>query len=41
MSAWSVGTYIDGVAAAGKAVYDIPMYQNAWLMEVRRLDSDG
>jgi len=39
MSAWSVGTYIDGVAAAGKAVYNIPMYQNAWLMEVRRLDS--
>jgi hypothetical protein len=39
MSAWGVGSYIDGVAAAGKAVYNIPMYQNVWLMEVRRLDS--
>ena len=39
MSAWSIGSYIDGVAAAGKAVYNIPMYQNVWLMEVRRLDS--
>ena len=27
--AWSIATYIDGVAEAGKAVYDIPMYINA------------
>ena len=39
MSAWGIGSYIDEVAAAGKAIYDIPMYQNVWLMEVRRLDS--
>ena len=27
-SAWSIATYIDAVAEAGKAVYDIPMYIN-------------
>jgi hypothetical protein len=32
MSAWSIATYIDGVAEAGKAVYDIPMYINVWMM---------
>ena len=32
MSAWSIATYIDRVAEAGKAVYDIPMYINVWMM---------
>jgi hypothetical protein len=30
MTAWSIAGYIDAVAAAGKAVYDIPMFINAW-----------
>lgn len=29
--AWNYARYIDKVAAAGKAEYDIPMYVNAWL----------
>lgn len=33
MTAWSIATYIDGVAAAGQAVLDIPMYINVWLGE--------
>ncbi len=33
MTAWSIATYIDGLAAAGKAVHDIPMYVNVWLGE--------
>ena len=33
MTAWSISTYIDGVAAAGQTVYDIPMYINVWLGE--------
>ena len=28
--AWRYSTFIDRVAAAGKAEYDIPMYANAW-----------
>ena len=28
---WSLARYIDGVAEAGKAVYDIPMFINLWL----------
>jgi hypothetical protein len=39
VSAWAVARYIDSVAEAGQAVYDIPMYMNVWLMEVRRGDS--
>jgi len=31
MSAWSIATYIDALAEAGKAIYDIPMYVNVWL----------
>lgn len=31
MSAWSIATYIDGLAEAGQASYDIPMYINVWL----------
>ncbi|MGD1040292.1 MAG: DUF5597 domain-containing protein [Dehalococcoidales bacterium] len=33
MTAWSIAGYIDAVAAAGKAIYDIPMYINVWMME--------
>ena len=33
MTAWSFATYIDSVAKAGKAVYDIPMYINVWVMQ--------
>jgi Domain of unknown function (DUF5597)/Beta-galactosidase len=29
--AWHYGSYIQAVAAAGKAEYDIPMYVNTWL----------
>jgi len=35
LSAWSIARYIDSVAAAGKAVYDIPMFINVWLRESR------
>jgi hypothetical protein len=31
-SAWHVGRYVDAVAAAGKEVYPLPMYANAWLV---------
>jgi hypothetical protein len=31
MYTWSIAKYIDGVAEAGKAVYDIPMFINLWL----------
>lgn len=30
-TAWSIATYIDRLAEAGKAVYNIPMYVNVWL----------
>lgn len=30
-TAWSVAGYIDFIAAAGKAVYDLPLYANVWL----------
>lgn len=33
LSAWSIARYIDAIAEAGKAVYDIPMYVNVWLGE--------
>jgi len=29
--AWHFAKYVDGVVAAGKAEYPIPMYVNAWL----------
>ena len=41
MTAWSIANYIDGVAEAGKAVYDIPMYINVWLMEQREWSMAG
>lgn len=31
--AWRYSTYINKVAAAGKAEYNIPMYANAWLQQ--------
>jgi len=33
MTAWSIASYIDSIAQSGKAVYNIPMYINVWLME--------
>ena len=33
MTAWSIAKYIDSIAESGKAVYNIPMYDNVWLME--------
>jgi hypothetical protein len=33
MTAWSIATYIDRLAEAGKAVVDLPMYVNVWLGE--------
>jgi beta-galactosidase GanA len=33
MTAWSIGRYIDRLAEAGKAIYDLPMYANVWLGE--------
>ncbi len=33
MTAWSIARYIDSIAGAGKAFYDIPMYINVWLGE--------
>ena len=33
MTAWGIATYIDEIAKAGKAIHDIPMYVNVWLIE--------
>ena len=33
MTAWSIASFINEVAKAGKAVYDIPMFVNVWCME--------
>ena len=33
LTAWSIACYIDSLAEAGKAVYDLPMYINVWLGE--------
>jgi hypothetical protein len=33
MTAWSIGRYIDSLALAGLAVYQIPVYVNVWLRE--------
>ncbi|MGC9522227.1 MAG: DUF5597 domain-containing protein [Anaerolineae bacterium] len=33
MTAWSIARYIDRLAEAGKAIYDLPMYLNVWLGE--------
>lgn len=34
LTAHSIARYIDDIAAAGKAVYDIPLYANVWLGEM-------
>jgi beta-galactosidase GanA len=31
MTAWSFATYMDSVAEAGKAIYDVPMFISTWL----------
>lgn len=42
MTAWSIGRFIDRLAVAGRAIYDIPMYINVWLGEVRwRIPGDA
>ncbi len=33
LTAWSIARWIDGLAEAGKAIYDLPMYLNVWLGE--------
>jgi hypothetical protein len=33
MTAWSISCYVDSIAEAGKAAYDIVLYTNVWLME--------
>ena len=30
---WHVGRFVDAVAAAGRAEYDLPMFANAWLVQ--------
>lgn len=35
MTAWSIARYIDGIAKAGKEIYDIPLYVNAWLDKIQ------
>jgi Domain of unknown function (DUF5597)/Beta-galactosidase len=32
-SAWSIATFIDAIVEAGKAIFDIPMWINAWIVE--------
>jgi hypothetical protein len=39
MTAWSIASYIDRLAEAGKVVLNLPMYINVWLSEVRRMES--
>ena len=31
LCAWSIANYVDSIAAAGQAIYDVPMYVNVWL----------
>ena len=40
-SAYSVAAYINEVAKAGKAVYPLPLYVNAWLATARKLERPG
>jgi len=37
MCAWAIASYIDAVAAAGKSVYDLPMFANAAKMEIHKV----
>jgi beta-galactosidase GanA len=38
--AWQYARYIDSIAGAGKAEYDIPMFVNAWLAGPDRVSGD-
>ena len=33
MTTLSIATYIDTLAEAGKAIIDLPMFVNVWMME--------
>lgn len=37
VTTWAVAAYIDEIARAGKEIYDIFLYTNAWLNEGRGL----
>ena len=39
MTAWSIASYIDRLAEAGKAVINLPMFVNVWLSDVHFMDS--
>ena len=39
--AWAVASYIDRVAAAGKAEYPLPLYLNAWVRTPDDLEGEG
>lgn len=38
--AWNYARYLDNVTAAGKAVYDLPMFVNAWLCKPEETPGD-
>ncbi|HEY4760233.1 MAG TPA: DUF5597 domain-containing protein, partial [Thermoguttaceae bacterium] len=40
-AAYSVATYVNEVAKAGKAIYPLPLYVNAWLRGERSLERPG
>jgi hypothetical protein len=40
-AAYSIATYINAVAAAGKAQYALPMYVNVWLRERKSFERPG
>jgi len=40
-AAYSVATYVNAVAAAGKKEYDLPMYANVWLRERKNFERPG
>jgi hypothetical protein len=35
LTAWSMANYMDSIAKSGKAVYDLMMYINVWMMDQR------
>lgn len=40
-AAYSVATYVNAVAAAGKKEYDLPLYVNVWLRERKNFERPG
>ena len=40
-TAWALASYIDAIAAAGQAIYNLPMYVNVWLGEFDPLLTAG